>query len=149
MDDHDRKILTALQGDATMPLEKLGDNVGLSRNACWRRIKALEASGVIKAKVTLLDPASVGLKLGVFIQIRAERHDAEWEAAFRKAIDENPEILSAYRVSGEQDYILRAQVTDVAGYDRLYRRLVAQIDPAEVSATFVMEELKASTALPV
>lgn len=149
MDDYDRKILAALQRDATLALDKLGEKVGLSRNACWRRVKTLEADGVIDAKVTLLNAEKVGLGLTVFVLIRASRHDSSWLEEFRRATREMPEILGVYRMSGELDYLLKAQVSDVSGYDALYQRLVEKVSLAEVSASFVMEEIKNTTALPL
>ncbi|MCB1381319.1 MAG: AsnC family transcriptional regulator, partial [Alphaproteobacteria bacterium] len=74
MDDLDRRILAQLQRDATLPLDLLGERVGLSRNACWRRIKVLEESGVLRARVALLDPARIGLGLTVFILVRTSSH---------------------------------------------------------------------------
>ncbi|QGX98436.1 Lrp/AsnC family transcriptional regulator [Roseovarius faecimaris] len=149
MDDLDRKILAELQRDASLPLDALGDRVGLSRNACWRRIKALEAAGVITGRVALLDPARLGLGLMVFMQVRAAAHDAAWLDAFARATRSMPEILSVYRMTGDLDYLIRARVADMQGYDRLYQRLIGKVAMNDVSASFVMEEIKDTTALPV
>ncbi|NKB29628.1 MAG: AsnC family transcriptional regulator [Rhodobacteraceae bacterium] len=149
LDEIDRRILTALQRDATPALDALGQVIGLSRNALWRRIRALEDSGVIRARVALVDPEALDLNLTVFIQVRTSAHDADWLAKFARATNAMPEILGAYRMTGELDYLIRARVRDVADYDRLYQRLIQQVDLADVSASFVMEELKETTALPV
>lgn len=149
LDDLDRKILAELQRDASLPLDALGDRVGLSRNACWRRIKALEAAGVITGRVALLDPARLGLGLMVFMQVRAAAHDAAWLDAFARATRSMPEILSVYRMTGDLDYLIRARVADMQGYDRLYQRLIGKVAMNDVSASFVMEEIKDTTALPV
>lgn len=149
IDDTDRRILAILQRDADLSLEDLGARVGLSRNACWRRIKTLEASGVIRARVALLDPVPLGLGLMVFIMVRVTTHDADWLAKFARAVGEMPEILGVYRMTGDLDYMIRARVPDVAGYDRLYQRLIAKVSLSDVSASFVMEELKDTTALPL
>ncbi|MEL6169451.1 MAG: Lrp/AsnC family transcriptional regulator [Pseudomonadota bacterium] len=149
IDDTDRRILTILQRDADLGLEALGDAIGLSRNATWRRVRALEDAGIIRGRVALLDPVRVGVPLTVFIQIRTSRHEPDWLAAFRRATREMPEILGAYRMSGDLDYLVRAQVADMAGYDRLYRRLIEKVAMRDVSASFVMEELKETTALPL
>ena len=145
----DHRILAELQRNADLGLEELGDHVGLSRNACWRRVKALEANGVIRKRVALLDPAKLGLGLSVFIQIRTSSHDADWLAKFARAMREMPEILGAYRMTGDLDYLIRARVADVAGYDHLYRRLIERVEMSDVSASFVMEELKETTELPI
>lgn len=149
IDDIDRKILAVLQADATIALDNLGEKVGLSRNACWRRVKALDSAGVIAKRVTLLDADKIGLGLTVFMQVRANARTAEWLEEFRRATAELPEILGVYRMSGEFDFLLRVQVADIAGYDALYLRLAEQVSLAEVSASFVLEEIKNTTALPV
>jgi Lrp/AsnC family transcriptional regulator len=149
LDSLDRKILTELQRDASLPLDALGEKVGLSRNACWRRVKALEASGVITGRVALLDANRLGLGLMVFMQVRAAAHDTKWLDAFARATRAMPEILSVYRMTGDLDYLIRARVADMAGYDQLYQRLIAKVPMGDVSASFVMEEIKDTTALPL
>ncbi|MEM8957550.1 MAG: Lrp/AsnC family transcriptional regulator [Pseudomonadota bacterium] len=149
MDDIDRKILAVLQGDATIALDSLGEKVGLSRNACWRRVKALESDGVIASRVTLLSPEKIGVGLTVFVKIRAAQLDGDWQEGFERAVADTPEILGAYRMSGDFDYLLRAQVPDLAGYDALRQRLISQLALTEISASFVLEEVKHTTALPL
>ncbi len=149
IDDFDRKILTQLQRDADLPLDAMGEIVGLSRNACWRRIKALEASGTITKRVALLEPEHLGLGLTVFMQIRAGAHDADWLVRFARATDGLPQIQSVYRMTGDLDYLIRARVRDMAGYDRLYRALIARVPMGDVSASFVMEQIKDTTELPL
>jgi Lrp/AsnC family transcriptional regulator len=148
-DPLDRKILIALQRNADLALEDLGARVGLSRNAVWRRVKALEAAGVIRARVALLDAEKVGLGLTVFMMIRTDRHAPDWLDRFGQATRDIPEILGAYRMTGDLDYLIRARVADVKAYDRLYQKLVARVELADVSASFVMEELKETTELPL
>lgn len=149
LDRIDRRLLVQLQRDAGQSLEALGAAVGLSRNACWRRIKRLEEEGVILRRVAICDAEALDLGLQVIITIRTDRHDAAWLEAFAKAVAEIPEILGAYRTSGEVDYVLRARVASVAAYDRLYRRIIAKVPLNDITASFVMEELKETTELPV
>ncbi|MEM0946162.1 MAG: Lrp/AsnC family transcriptional regulator [Pseudomonadota bacterium] len=149
LDETDRRILSALQKDATLSVDAVAEAAGLSRNAAWRRIRRLDDSGVIRGRVALLDPESLGIGLTVFIAVRTDRHDGEWAETFSQATRSFPEITGVYRTSGELDYLIRAQVRDVKGYDRLYRRLIEKIDLKDVSASFVMEEIKETTALPV
>ncbi|WP_269844479.1 Lrp/AsnC family transcriptional regulator [Acidimangrovimonas sediminis] len=148
-DPLDRKILIALQQNADLALEDLGARVGLSRNAVWRRVKALEASGVIRRRVALLDAEKLGLGLTVFMMIRTDRHAPDWLERFAEATRDMPEILGAYRMTGELDYLIRARVADVKAYDRLYQQLVSRVELADVSASFVMEEIKETTELPI
>lgn len=85
----------------------------------------------------------------VFIQVRAGRHAADWLDRFKSATRDLPEILGVYRMTGDLDYLIRARVADMEDYDRLYQRLIAKVDLADVSASFVMEEIKETTALPL
>jgi Lrp/AsnC family transcriptional regulator len=149
IDQIDRKLLRELQRDAGLGVEALGDLVGLSRNACWRRIRLMEEAGVIKARVALVDPDALGLGLTVFIAVRTDRHEPEWLDKFTRAVAGMPEILGVWRTSGDLDYLLKAKVTDVRAYDRLYQRLIRKVELADISASFVMEEIKDTTELPI
>lgn len=149
IDTIDRRILAELQRDGTLSVDQLSDRVNLSRNACWRRVKRLEEDGVITGRVALVDAEKIGLGLSVFILVRTSRHDPDWLKAFRDAVTSLPEITGVYRMSGDLDYVLRARVADVKSYDRLYQRLIAKVPLTDVSASFVMEEIRETTVLPV
>jgi len=149
IDQTDARILNELQRDAAQSLESLGETIGLSRNACWRRVRALEDAGVITARVALVDPQVAELGLMVFMQIRTHGHDPDWQTKFNNATRTIPGILSVYRMTGDLDYLIRARVKDMAGYDTLYQHLIHQVPIADVAASFVMEEIKDSTALPL
>lgn len=149
LDETDVRILNALQKDASRSLEELGDEIHLSRNACWRRIKALEAAGIIANRVVLLDPDKVGLQLLVFIMVRTNQHAPDWLEKFSAATRAMPEILGVYRMSGDLDYLIRARVKDMAGYDQLYQRLIRRVPLSDASASFVMEQIKDTHHLPL
>jgi len=149
LDRYDKAIMREVQRDAARSIDALAERVHLSRNACWRRLKRLEEEGYIRGRVALADPERLNLGLSVFVAVRTARHDADWAARFRGAVQDIPEIVGAYRTAGEIDYILHARVPSVAAYDLLYKKLTARIEMADVSASFVMEELKEVTALPL
>jgi Lrp/AsnC family transcriptional regulator len=149
LDDIDRRILAQLQRDTSQPLDALGEAVNLSRNACWRRIRAMEDAGIITGRVALLDAAKLGLGLTVFIQIRTNNHTPDWLATFKSITKSMPEIQGVYRMTGDLDYLIRARVADMAGYDRLYQAMTRRLPLSDVSASFVMEEIKETTALPL
>ncbi|MBR2655373.1 Lrp/AsnC family transcriptional regulator [Yoonia sp.] len=149
LDEIDRRILTLLQKDASLSVDDISATVHLSRNACWRRIKALEQAGVITARVALLDPAKVGLPLMVMVLIRTNAHDRNWMDQFQTALRSLPEVVGAYRMTGDLDYVLRVRVADVPAYDAFYKRLIARISVSDISASFVMEEIKETTAVPL
>lgn len=149
LDFKDWAILRLLQRDASLSLQAISDEVGLSTNPCWRRIKRMEDSGVIAKRVALLDPAKVKAATCVFVAIHTRRHDANWLEAFHAAIEGIDEIIECHRMAGDVDYLLKLRVADIAGYDRIYQRLIRRVpDIADVTASFSMEELKMTTALP-
>ena len=149
IDTIDKRILTILQSDATQSVDAISDQVALSRNACWRRIKALEASGIIRARVALLDPIKIGCPLTALVLIRTDHHSDNWRKDFATAIAALPEIISAQRMTGDLDYVLRVRLVDVAAYDLFYKRLTSRISVSDISASFVMEDIKDTTALPL
>ena len=149
IDEFDRKILSALQKDAALSLDRLAERVALSRNALWRRVRRLEEDGVIKGRVALLDPVALNVPLSVFVMIRAREHTSEWLEQFRKAVSDTPQITGAFRMSGDLDYLLRVRVSDVADYDRFYQRLIGRLKASDISASFVMEEIKDTPELPI
>ena len=149
IDNTDKKILNRLQQDASISVEQLAEAVHLSRNACWRRIKLMEESGIIQKRIALIDPETVGLGLSVLIMIKALAHDPDWLKGFKAAIATMPEIMGAHRMTGELDYVLQVRVQDMKAYDAFYQRLISKIAIADLSASFVMEDLKDSTSLPI
>jgi Lrp/AsnC family transcriptional regulator len=149
LDQIDRALLILLQQDASLSVDALSERVHLSRNACWRRIKRLETDGFVKKRVAIIDPVAVGLELQVFVVIRTNDHSAKWLRSFRQAVREMPEIVAAQRMSGDLDYVLRVRVANVSAYDQFYQRLIDKVQIADVSASFVMEDIKETTELPL
>lgn len=149
LDDIDRNLLNLLQKDASLSVDAIAEKVHLSRNAAWRRIKRLEADGTIQKRVAIVDPESVDLGLQVFVLIRTNDHSGDWLTNFRRAVREMPEVVAAHRMTGDLDYVLRVRVADVPAYDRFYQRLIDKVQIADVSASFVMENVKDTTVLPI
>lgn len=149
IDEIDSRILALLQEDASLSVDQISDRVALSRNACWRRIKGMEDRGVIRARVVLADAEMVGCPLQVIVHIRTNTHQADWLERFQRAITAMPQIVGAYRMTGELDYMLRVRVADMAAYDVFYKTLIGRIPLSDISASFVMEEIKDTTALPL
>lgn len=148
MDKTDRVILAQTQRDASLSVGELAEISGISKSACWRRIQKLEDQGVISRRVTLLDPASLGLTLTVFISVSTNQHNEDWAGKFLSIVEGIPGILEVYRLGGQVDYLLKAVVKDMPDYDRLYQQLI-KADLFDVSASFVMEQLKHTTELPL
>jgi Lrp/AsnC family transcriptional regulator len=149
MDDVDVSLLRILQEDATLKLAEIAEKVGLSPTPCWRRIQKLEEEGVISKRVALLNPDKLNVGVTVFISVRTNRHNASWLEQFAAVIRDIPEIVEFYRMSGAVDYLLRAVVPDIAGYDAVYKRLIEKIELTDVSSSFAMEQIKFTTALPL
>ncbi|MBS1181334.1 MAG: lrp 3 [Proteobacteria bacterium] len=149
LDRLDKKILSILQEDATIPVAEVAKRVGLSTTPCWRRIQKLEEDGVILRRVALLAPKSVNTKVTVFVSIVTNQHSEEWLRRFAELIREFPEVVEFYRMSGQVDYLLRVVVPDIEAYDAFYKRLIAKIEISDVSSAFAMEQIKYTTALPL
>ena len=149
MDRLDRKILRLLQEDSTLAVADVAKKVGLSTTPCWRRIQKLEEEGVIKRRVAILDPEKINARVTVFVSIRTNSHSHEWLRRFSEVIQDFPEVIEFYRMSGDVDYLLRVVVPDIAAYDAFYKRLIAKIEIRDVSSSFAMEQIKYTTELPL
>jgi Lrp/AsnC family transcriptional regulator len=148
MDLIDRRILDLLQADATISVSAIADKVGLSIAPCWRRIKRLDEDGVILRRVALLNRRMVNLAMTVFVSVKAPRHATSWLQAFRRVIADIPEIVEAWRLTGEADYLLRIVVPDVETYDAVYQRLIERLEFSDINSAIAMEEMKYTTAVP-
>lgn len=146
---HDVRILEILQHDATRSLESISEEIGVSLNTCWRRVRKLETDGILERRVALIDNARIGLPLTVFVSVRTDDHSKSWADRFTRAVEGLPEIVEFYRLAGDVDYILKMMVGSVADYDRVYQSLIAKVSISNVSASFAMEKLKFTTELPI
>jgi Lrp/AsnC family transcriptional regulator len=149
MDDIDRSLLEILQQNATLSIAQMAERVGLSPTPCWKRIQKLEAAGVITRRVAVVDPDRVGVGLSVLVSIEAGEHTPEWLKRFSFGIGALPEVMAAYRVAGDVDYVLHVAVADMAEYDAFYKRLIAIAPMKNVTSRFAMERLKHTTAYPL
>ena len=148
IDALDRKLLRALQRDSAEPISDLAERCGLSRSACSRRIARLAEAGVIERSVALLSQSKLGLGLTVFIAIKTNQHNAAGSGQFQRVVEQLPGILEVHRLGGDIDYLVKAVVPDMPGYDALYQQLI-KADLFDVSASFVMETMKHTTELPL
>ena len=148
MDAIDCKILDVLQADASLPIATIAERVGMSTAPCWRRIRKLEEDGVIVRRVALLSRRKANVPMTVFVSVKAPRHAVEWLQAFRKLIAGIPEIVEAWRLTGEADYQLRIVVPDIETYDVVYQRMISRLEFSDISSAIAMEEMKYTTAIP-
>ena len=148
MDKQDLAILKQIQRDASLSAGELADKVGISKSACWRRVQKLTEDGVIKSRVAILDPEKINLALTVYISIRTNEHNDKWANKFQQVTQKIPGVLEVHRMSGDLDYLVKAVVADMKGYDDLYKQLI-KADLFDVSSSFVMETMKQTTELPL
>ncbi|WP_434359503.1 Lrp/AsnC family transcriptional regulator [Parasalinivibrio latis] len=150
LDKTDRLLLGMLQKDATLSLADLAEAVNLTTTPCWKRLKRLEESGVLRQRVALLDPEKVGVAFTAFVQIKTSDHSEKWYRQFSETVEDFAEVMEFYRMAGEYDYMMKVQVEDMGAFDRFYKKLVNSIEGlTNVTSTFAMESLKYTTALPV
>ncbi|PKU25364.1 Lrp/AsnC family transcriptional regulator [Telmatospirillum siberiense] len=148
-DETDRRILGLLQADADMPIAEIAGQVGLSASPCWRRIKRMEEAGLISRRVVLVDRVIAKVPLTIFAGVRVPSHSVDWLERFRRVIADIPEIVEAYRLAGEMDYLMRIVVPSIEIYDHVYKQLIAQLEFRDVTSSISMEEMKFTTAVPL
>ncbi|CAN7539118.1 Lrp/AsnC family transcriptional regulator [Rhizobium sp. LjRoot98] len=141
VDDFDMKILFAMQNDANLSQRDLADKVGMSQNACWRRLQRLHASGLIRGTHSEIDLKALGLDLTVFVMIRTRHHSKEWIDGFRAHVERLPEVIDFYRIGGDWDYLIKVVTRGMSGYDAFYQKLITNFDLATVTGFFSMEAI--------
>jgi Lrp/AsnC family transcriptional regulator len=149
MDQIDRSLLRALQRDGSLSQRDLADQVGMSQNACGRRLKALQEAGVIKGYTIRLDAKAVALGLTVFVMIRTRHHSKVWLDSFRKEVSAIQNVVDFYRIAGDYDYMLKVIAEDMNDFDRVYQRLIARLDLDAVTSLITMEQIADNRDWPV
>ncbi|MDE4176655.1 Lrp/AsnC family transcriptional regulator [Phaeobacter sp. PT47_59] len=148
--DHiDRMLLRALQQDANLSQRELAEKIGLSQNACWRRLKALNDAGALKGATARIDRAQLGLDLVVFVMLRTRHHSADWLERFRRHVLTIPEVVDFHRIGGDYDYQLKVVTEDMASYDKVYQRLISGVELDSVTSYFAMEAIAEGRPLPL
>ncbi|ETC97201.1 Lrp/AsnC family transcriptional regulator, partial [Asaia sp. SF2.1] len=128
MDQIDRAIVRALQQDSSLSQRGLAEKVGLSQNACWRRLNALRVSGVIEGETVRLSQTAIGLGVTVFVMVRTRYHSREWLSQFREAVLAIPNIVDFHRLAGDYDYMLKVVAKDMNAFDRIYQMLISKVE---------------------
>jgi len=149
VDKLDRRILDLLQHNAGLTAAEIADRVGLSKAPCWRRIKKLQEAGVVKKTVALLDARALNVGTTVFVMLKTAKHNEAWFEKFVAAVRDIPEVTEIHRMSGDVDYLMRIVVPDIDAYDVVYKRLISTVEFLDVSASFALETIKHTTALPL
>jgi Lrp/AsnC family transcriptional regulator len=149
MDAIDKKILRIIQKDASLSISEIASRVGLSQTPCWKRLQRLEATGVIKRRVAVLDPAKLGIGITVFVAIEVGDHSGKTLAHFATQIAAMDEVMDFYRMAGDVDFMLRVVAPDTAAFDQFYKRLIDTMPLKKVTSRFALETVKEETAFPI
>jgi Lrp/AsnC family transcriptional regulator len=149
LDNIDRAIVRELQSDSSLSQRDLAERVGLSQNACWRRLKAIQESGLIERHTVRLNPALAGLGLTVFVMVRTRHHSREWLETFRRTVIAIPNVIDFYRIAGDYDYMLKVMAEDMNAYDQIYQQLIEKIELDAVTSYITMEAIADRRNLPV
>jgi Lrp/AsnC family leucine-responsive transcriptional regulator len=150
LDPLDRRILIELQGDGRMTNQTLSERVGLSPSPCLRRLRQLEAGGVIARYVALVDPVKVGLPVTAFIRVRLHQQDDRHLSLFEAAVAGFAEVMECYLMSGDADYQLRVLVESLGAFEDFLRQKLTRIEGvAEVTTSFALRPIVYKTALPI
>lgn len=149
LDKIDHRILAELQRDSSQSQRALSEHVGLSQNACWRRLKALDAAGVIRNHTVVLDRNQLGAGLVVFVMIKTRHHSADWLKRFRKHVSSIPDVIDFFRIGGEYDYLLKIITRDMMSYDEVYKTLIEEVELETVTSYFAMEAIEEQRPIPM
>jgi Lrp/AsnC family leucine-responsive transcriptional regulator len=150
LDALDRKILSVLQAEGRLSVQDLSERVGLSATPCLRRMRRLEAEGVIVRYTAMVDQAKVGLPVSVFVSIKLERQNVEKLEAFKAAMARWPEVVECYLMTGPRDYWLRVVVPDLVAYERFLKEKLTRLDGvASIESSFALEQVKYESRLPI
>ena len=150
LDPVDRKILNLLQHEAGINAAAIGERIGLSQSACWRRIQRLREEGVISDHPAILDREKVGLTTMVFAHVKLTSHGRSNLSAFAEAVKDFPEVMDCYVVLGNVDFLLRIVTEDIKAYEQFFFEKLSQLPGIqEVTSSMVLSDIKQSTALPI
>jgi Lrp/AsnC family transcriptional regulator len=149
LDEVDLKILRVLQQDASLSLDNIAARVGLSHSPCWRRIKRMEESKVIRARVALVDQDAMSLGITVMVMVKLANPSAASLEQFEQQMARHPEVVECYEIVGSSDYMLKIVVADVAEFEQVLKQRVLSVANIEaVRSMIALKRVKATTALP-
>jgi Lrp/AsnC family transcriptional regulator len=150
LDPVDRTILALLQSDASLSTADIASRAGASQSSVWRRIERLEASGVIKKRVALLDRKKLGLDMMVYAHVKLQAHGQRTLPQFEEAVRRFPEVVECHTLLGETDYLLRVITRDAESYEDFFRKRLTQVASVQfTNSSMVLSEVKSTTELPL
>ena len=149
MDLLDKKIISIIQNDSSLPLATIAKRIGLSTTPCFNRIKKLEEDGVIKKRVAIIDHNKINLPIVVFLSISVEQHSKEWLENFVEKLTRYDEIVEMYRLTGDSDYLMKVMAKSIEAYDKFNQLLIKEINFRSLNSNIVLKEIKNTTVLPL
>jgi len=150
MDKIDKKILSILQNNITLPLSDIAKRAGISKTPCWNRIRKLEEEGVITQKVAILNNSKINLPIVVFLSISISHHTAEWLKKFSDTVNKYDQIMEVYRITGSNiDYLLKVVSPTISEYDKFQQKLIGEIEFNNMTSGIALKEIKKSSSLPL
>ncbi|MDU8926581.1 Lrp/AsnC family transcriptional regulator [Alisedimentitalea sp. MJ-SS2] len=141
IDQIDHRIIDLLQRNGNLSQREVAEQVGLSQNACWRRMKRLSEIGILRGTRAVVDAAALGLDLTIFVMIKTRNHSMDWSDRFRAHVESIPQVVELHRIGGDWDYMLKIVTDGMAGYDRVYRQLITGFELDNVTGFFSMEPI--------
>jgi Lrp/AsnC family leucine-responsive transcriptional regulator len=145
----DRRLLTYLQNDGRRSNQDLADDAGMSASACWRRVRALEESGIITRYTALVDREKAGFSTSAILHVSLDRHDEKFVTQFVSRVTRRPEVLECFATTGDADYHLRVVVADMVAYNRFLDEFMFKIPGIRhVRTNVILKEIKCDVALP-
>ena len=150
LDQTDKNLLAALQNDAQLTAQQLGERLNLSTSQAGRRKQRLESEGYIQNYAARIDPMRIGLTVQAFVQVQLDRHGQENSQEFNRILSTSPEIISAWTLTGEADYLLRVYCLDLRDLNRLIHEVLLKSPcVSRVQSQIVMDQCKADSGLPI
>jgi Lrp/AsnC family transcriptional regulator len=150
IDPVDRHILLLLQADASLTTAEIAARAGASQSSVWRRIERLEAAGIIRKRVAVLDRHKLGLDMMVFAHVKLQAHGQRTLPMFEEAVRRFPEVVECHTLLGETDYLLRVITRDTASYELFFRKHLSQIASVQfTNSSMTLSEVKSTTELPL
>jgi Lrp/AsnC family transcriptional regulator, leucine-responsive regulatory protein len=150
LDRHDVVLLTELQRDSRQTVQQLAERVGLSSTPCWKRVKDMEAAGIIRGYTALIDREKVGLSLCVIAELNLTRHSEDDVRRFEQAVADCPQIVSCYSTTGQADYVIKVLVPDIKGYEQFLHETAFKLPGVtHVRSSVVLKEVKSELRLPI
>jgi Lrp/AsnC family transcriptional regulator len=150
LDEFDRKILRTVQASPAITMAELADRVGLSQTPCWRRLKNMEADGLIARRAVILDARKLGLNVDVIANVKIGRHDEATLNAFEHEVCNHPEIVACFSISGDSDFVMRIVAFSIEDYERFLKRVLLHLPGViSVNSNFALKTVKITTDLPV